>query len=408
MARLIAVSIDCRNEEVRRTFESIVSRRLHYLIAKGQGTGAVDMLLLELDEFRPQHTFDRVRQLLSAAPELEIFLTASRMDPQLLLEAFRVGVKEFLPQPLTRQEVEPALARFEERFSGKAASLELQAGRVIAVLGVRGGVGASTVATNLAVSVQQVQPREPVALIDLDIHGGDLGLFLDVPVAQGLTHLINDISRLDETILRSSLVRHSSGLHFLASGCEAYDDWKLAPGTMMRVMTLLRSFHQHVFVDCGHILDPSIREVMDGADQILVVTTLSLPAIRRTKRLLDVLGQARYPVGKVELLVNRYEKDQQDFLEETETMLNLQIAGLIPNDYGSASEAIQYGKPLTVMAAKTSIGQWYLREVGRLIGESTEGTVQSSKGSVKNLSFLGRCLSSLGGGVGRKQSTVSQ
>ena len=150
MARLIAVSIDCRNEEVRRTFEDIASRRLHYLIAKGQGTGTADMLLLELDEFRPQHTFDRVRQLLITAPDLEIFLTASRMEPQLLLEAFRVGVKEFLPQPLTRQDVEPALARFEERFAGRTSGLEMQAGKVIAVLGVRGGVGASTVATNLA------------------------------------------------------------------------------------------------------------------------------------------------------------------------------------------------------------------------------------------------------------------
>lgn len=408
MARLIAVSIDCRSEEVRRTFEEIASRRLHYLVAKGQGTGSADMMLLELDEFRPQHTFDRIRQLLSTAPDLEIFLTASRMDPQLLLEAFRVGVREFLPQPLTRQDVEAALVRFEERFAGKASGLELHAGRVVAVVGARGGLGASTVATNLAVSVQQAQRQEPVALVDLDVHGGELGLFLDLPVSQGLKHLTKDISRLDETILRSTLVRHSSGLQFLASGCEAYDDWKLAPGTMMRVMTLLRSFHRHVFVDCGHILDPFVREVLDSADQILVVTALTLPAIRRTKRLLDVLSEARYPAGKVELVVNRYEKDQQDLLEETETMLNLQIAGLIPNDYGSASEAIQHGKPLTVMAAKTSIGQWYLREVGRLIGESAEGAVHSSKGSVKSLSFLGRCLSNLGGDVGRKPSTVSR
>ena len=119
MARLIAVSIDCRNEAARQTFEEIVSRRRDYLVTKGQGTGAVDMLLLELDELRPQQTFGHIRGLLSASPELEVFLTSSRTDPQVLLEAFRLGVKEFLPQPLTRQEVEPALARFEERFNGE-------------------------------------------------------------------------------------------------------------------------------------------------------------------------------------------------------------------------------------------------------------------------------------------------
>jgi len=403
---LIAVSIDCRNDEIRRTFEDIASRRRHYLIARGQGTGVADMLLLELDEFRPQHTFDRVRQLLSAAPDLEIFLTASRMDPQLLLEAFRVGVKEFLQQPLTRQDVEPALARFEERFASKASGLELHAGRVVAVIGARGGVGASTVATNLAVSLQQTGGQEPVALVDLDVHGGELGLFLDLPVSQGLTHLTKDISRLDETILRSTLVRHSSGLQFLALGCEAYDDWKLAPGSMMRILTMLRSIHRHVFVDCGHILEASVREVLDSADQIIVVTTLSLPAIRRTKRLLEILFSARYPAGKIALVVNRYEKDQKDLVAETETLLGVQIAGLIPNDYESSSEAIGQGKPLIITASKTSIAQWYLREAEHLIGEHAEVAADSPKGQPKHLSFLGRCFSSIGMEIGSKPSVV--
>ncbi len=406
MARLIAVSIDCRSEEVRRAFEEFASCRQHYLIARGQATGSVDMLLLELDEFRPQHTFERVRQLLSTAPEVEVFLTASHMDPQLLLEAFRSGVKEFLSQPLTRQDVEPALTRFEERFACKASGRELHAGRVVAVVGVRGGVGTSTVATNLAVSVQQSRRQEPIALMDLDLYGGDLGLFLDMPVSQGLTHLAKDISRLDETILRSTLVRHSSGLQFLASGCGAYDDQKLAPGSMMRILALLRSFHRHVFIDCGHILEASVREVMDSADQILLVTTLSLPAIRRTKRLLDVLAEARYPPGKVALVVNRYEHDQKDLLEQTEALLSFKISGLIPNDYGSASEAIQHGKPLTVIAAKTSIGQWYLREVGQFIGEPMQDIVSSGKGQVRSQSFLGRCFANFGMEIGRKPSPV--
>jgi pilus assembly protein CpaE len=406
MARLIAVSIDCRNEEVRRTFEDIASCRRHYLITKGQGTGVADMLLLELDEFRPQHTFDRVRQLLSMTPDLEIFLTGSHMNPQLLLEAFRVGVKEFLPQPLTAQDVEPALVRFEERFASKTSDREMEAGKVVAVFGVRGGVGVSTVATNLAVSVQQVQRHEPVALVDLDVQGGELGLFLDLLAAQGVAHLTRDISRLDETIIRSTLVRHSSGVYFLASGCEAYEEWKSAPGNMMRVLALLRSFHGHVFVDCGHILDPSIREVLDSADQVLVVTTLTLPAIRRTKRLLDVLVEARYPAGKVALVMNRYENDQKDLLEETEAMLKFPISGLIPNDYGSASEALQHGQPLTVVASKTPVGQWYLREVGRLIGSHEGAAASSPKGQAKSQSLLGRYFPSLSLDMRRKPSAV--
>jgi len=407
MARLIAVSIECRNEAARQTFEEVVSRRRDYLVTKGQGTGTADMLLLGLDESRPQQTFGQIRELLSASPNLEIFLTASRTDPQLLLEAFRVGVKEFLPQPLTRQDVEPALARFEERFKGRTVDGEDQSGRVICVIGARGGVGTSTVATNLATAIQQARQRESVALVDLDMHGGDLGLFLDLHPSQGLQHLSKDISRLDETIVRSSLVKHSSGVHFLASGYEGFHEVDLAAGSTMRVIGLLRSMHRHVLVDCGHVMELPVKEALDCSDQIVLVTTLSLPTIRRTKRLLTALASARYPTDKVRLIVNRYTNDQKELLTETEKLLELRVAGLIPDDYRTASEALNHGKPLTTMAPRTTIGQWYLREIDRFLAESgadnrTGARIQSST----NTSFLGRYLPSLGFEAKGKPSAV--
>ena len=396
MARLIAVSIDCHNEAARQTFEEIVSRRRNYLITKGQGTGAVDMLLLEMDELRPQQTFTHIRNLLSSSPNLEVFLTASRTDPQVLLEAFRLGVKEFLPQPLTRQDVEPALLRFEERFSGRESGSDTESGRVIAVIGASGGVGSSTVTTNLSVSIQQTKQRDPVALMDLDLHGGELGLFLDLRPAQGLKHLAQDISRMDETIVRSSLIKHASGLHFLASGYEGFDEIAPAPGSIMRVIGFLRSMHRHVFVDCGHILEPAVKEALDCADQIIVVTTLSLPVIRRTKHLMAALRAAHYPAGKVTVVINRYVNDQKELLGQTENMLDIRVAGLIPNDYETAREAIDHGKPLTMIASRTLIGQWYLGGADHLIAASEHSKTRGAGNlASKVASIFGRCLSSL-------------
>ncbi len=397
MARLITVSIDCRDEAARQTFEDIVSRRRDYLVTKGRGTGAADILLLELDELRPQQTFGHIRGLLTTAPELEVFLTASRTDPQVLLEAFRLGVKEFLPQPLSHQEVEPALARFEERFNGRSAGGDARAGKVVCVLGARGGVGASTVAANLAISIQQARQREAVTLMDLDIHGGDLGLFLDLRAPQGLKHLSEDVSRLDETIIKSTMARHASGVQLLASGYEGCDDADPRPGSAMRVIGLLRSMYRHVVVDCGHVLEPSIREALDCADQVVMVTTLSLPAIRRTKRLLEALRAAGYPGNKVVVVINRYLNDQKALLAESEQMLGVRATGLIPNDYGTANESVNHGTPLAIMAPRTALGQWYLRGVERLIGDTTAtGGAGTPAEQDKKGSFLGRCFASLG------------
>ena len=174
----------------------------------------------------------------------------------------------------------------------------------------------------------------------------------------------------------------------------------------MRVTSLLRSIHRHVFIDCGHVLNPSVREVLDSADQVILVTTLSLPVIRRTKQLLETLQAAHYPANKIALVVNRFEKDQKDLVFEAETLLGVHMAGLIPNDYESASEAMNHGKPLTVMASRSPLAQWYLRRVGQLIGDPIEDAAATLKRQGSDKSFLGRCFSSIRMEVGGKPSAV--
>ncbi|HZN45089.1 MAG TPA: hypothetical protein VFB56_07150, partial [Nitrospiraceae bacterium] len=135
---------------------------------------------------------------------------------------------------------------------------------------------------------------------------------------------------------------------------------------------------------------------LDCSDQIVVVTTLSLPVIRRTKRLLGTLVAAHYPAGKVVVVVNRYVNEQKELLRQTEDMLGVRVAGLIPNDYETAREAVEHGKPLAIMAARTPIGQWYLGGADLLMAEKVSGNGTAvGKGQSKAARFFGRCLSTL-------------
>jgi pilus assembly protein CpaE len=165
--------------------------------------------------------------------------------------------------------------------------------------------------------------------------------------------------------------------------------------------------HRHVVVDCGHVLEPAVKEALDCSDQIILVTALSLPTIRRTKRLLEALGAARYLTEKMLLIVNRYTNDQKELLTETETMLAMQVAGRIPDDYRSASDALNHGKPVIMTAPKTSVGQWYLRESTQLIAErGANSRPVAGREPRKTSSFFGRYLPSLGFEAKGKPSAV--
>ena len=109
------------------------------------------------------------------------------------------------------------------------------------------------------------------------------------------------------------------------------------------------------------------------------------------------------------VVVNRYEKDQKDVLIHAEELLSVKMSGLIPNDYTTASEAMNHGKPLTLTASRKAISQWYLHGRGLLVGDKSEANGAGSPADkAKKATFLGRCFSSLGIDVVRKASMVSR
>jgi len=110
----------------------------------------------------------------------EVFLTSSRLDPDLLIQALRAGAKEFFSQPIKKEEVKDALLKFKEhKMSVKLTQEKMRrVGKVINVMGSKGGVGTTTVAVNLATSLAQSQGSPSVVLIDMNLLFGEIPIFL--------------------------------------------------------------------------------------------------------------------------------------------------------------------------------------------------------------------------------------
>ena len=354
MSRLITVAIECKTDSVRQAFEETFSRKPGYIVSQAQQAGAADILILEVDEANAQRTFSSIRSTVSAASQTEIFLTAGRADTQIMLEAFRRGVKEFIPLPINPQEMEAALGRFEERLCARVPTRERKAGKVVSIIGAKGGVGTSTVATNLAAGAKYVVPSKSVALMDLNLQNSDLTLFLDLPASGGLRDLSQDLSRLDETILHSVLMKHKSGIDLLPSGYDGLNGLTPVSRCVTHTLDLMQSSYDSIFIDCGHVLETS-KEALDFSSTIVLVTTLNVPAVRRTKQLLDVFRDAHYESNKIMLVVNRYSTRDEELLRHTEETLRLKADGLIPNDYASTNRAINDGQPLTGVAPRAAL-----------------------------------------------------
>lgn len=381
MANFMTIAVDCQHEGVRRIFEEILAGHREFLLRSPRQAGRADLVILELDTANPQRTFSVIRTTLAAAPGTEIALTAERIDSQVMLEAVRLGVKEFFLQPLNRQELDQALGRFKARFRDRAPTSDTQAGTVVSVLGAKAGVGVSTIAVNVAISVQQIARQRSVALMDINVPNSDLASLLDLTPAGGLRDLAQDLSRLDETILLTALTKHASGVHLLASGVDTVCGETFPPRSVLHTLDLMRSVFEYVIVDCGAMPDPLTQEALALSTAMLVVTTLEVPAIRRAKRMLDFLRATEDDTpGRISLVVNRYTAKQQDLLREAEEVLQQKAAWLIRNDYAVASAARDQGTPVVTLAPRADLSKTYQAQAktllqrsggaGRLVGDA--------------------------------------
>ncbi|WHZ17311.1 MAG: hypothetical protein OJF52_004163 [Nitrospira sp.] len=392
MANFMTVSIECQTEEVRVAFKAAMACHREFVPKPTRISGTPDMLVLELDEHNPTRTLNEVRTMVETAPRTEIVLTSKRTDPQIMLEVMRMGVKEFLPQPLQIKEVEEALIRFKTRFASLNQSSEANLGAVISVMGGKAGMGTSTVALNLAMALQQNgKATRHAVLVDLNLSGNDLPLYLDVATQRGWHDVSQDISRLDPAMLQGVLVKHDSGLHLLASGGEGLEE-VLAPGCVLYTVDLLRSMFDYVVIDCGSRVMPAVEEGLELSNHVYVVTCLSVPSIRHTKHLIQVLQERVGLSTPIDIVVNRYRARDAELLKQAEGLLHMKASWLLPNDYGTVSQSLDGGTPLLQLFPRSEVTQSYVKRAADLIKDwnHRKKGVHSSVQPEKNESLLGR------------------
>jgi pilus assembly protein CpaE len=380
MSGFVTVWLECRSDSVRSTCEELLASHRAFLVKQTGGPTTVDVVCVELDELNPERTLASMKGLLEKNPAVEIFLTAGRTDSQVMLEAFRIGIKEFLPQPINRKEFDAALSRLKDRLKSKEGRRSAKGGKIVAFLGAKGGVGTSTLAVNLAMSLRHLDQEKQVALVDLNLDDSDLPLFLDLQPGKGFRDLASDLSRLDATFVQSLMSKHESDLHVLQSGltgAEGAAGESIPGGAASHTLDVMRSMYDHVFVDCGHTLSPQTREALDFSSMVFLITTLSLPAIRRTKHFLQVMRDAGFDRDKVTIVVNRYQSSDAELLQHAEDLFGQKVGWLVPNDYPMASSSLNKGVPLTVHAPHAALTQWYVTQAAVLAGKKPAGSLDA-------------------------------
>ncbi len=223
---------------------------------------------------------------------------------------------------------------------------QAQGPRIITVTGAAGGVGCTTLAVNLACSLVSPKDQETI-LLDLDLMFGGVDAYLDITPDHTLTHVIQSFDRLDLTLLKRSITRHSSGLYVLPHPTAIQEAAAIDPETLRRLFGLLRAAFSTVVIDASKGLQSSDFSAFELSDVIIVVIQLDLLCLRNTARLLGLFREYDGLIDRVKLVVNRSDSwECQINPKKAEETLKMPISWSIPNSAKAFQEARLKGVPL--------------------------------------------------------------
>src|SRR6185503_8815231 len=307
-----------------------------------------------------------IRRLTSEAPKTVLIAAANNAAHDLLLESLRAGAREFLKLPIGAEELKTVLDRVVEFCAGQV-EVPKKKGRVIAVFSSKGGCGTSFIATNLAVAT-----NARTALVDLNLQAGDLPLFLGLDPKYSFADMAENRTRLDDALIKSFVAPYSSNLSLLAAPKEADSADEIEPEHVFEVLQRLRESYEYVVLDPQHTFDSITLAALDLSDEIVLVLTLDIPAIRSTQRALEIFDRLGYPRKKIRIVVNRWSKQIDLDLRQVEKFLGEPVIGFIPSDYQTAVTSINLGQPLVKSDPSCKISMEIKRIASTLINAKVE------------------------------------
>lgn len=327
-------------------------------------------------------------------PKTAIIIVSVQGEQEYLKKAMVAGAREYMVKPFSSDELVNTIRKvydFEQKrrvqLSEPAVVKQLQSDpQLVAVFSTKGGVGKTTIATNLAVSLAE-ETRKRVVVVDLDLQFGDVAIMLNVVPKRTITELIQDINQMDSELMESYLVSHPTGVKVLP--CPTRPEYaELITGAHVeKILGILKQSYDYIIIDTAPFFQETTLSALDLCHQILLVTSLDLPTIKNVKLGLEVLDSLHLK-GKVRLVLNRSSNDIGIKCEDMEENLGLKVKAHIPSDGRTIITSVNKGSPFVITHpnAKVSAG---IKELAGMIMPGNAKIMAPEKLETKK-TFFGR------------------
>jgi len=297
-----------------------------------------EVVLVEVNGDDPQRGIRAIEVIRASTSDIAIFAVGDMKNPMAIVGAMRSGAGEYLDRNSGTEALLDAFSRYsaarsKTRSTGKA--------RVFTVINAKGGSGATTLAVNTAVALQQQHGQ--TILVDFSPIG-HAALHLNARPTFSVMDALQNLHRMDASLLEGLMTTSKDGLHLLAGPQQPYTTLPTA-AELARLFDLLVSHYNFVVVDCSGRMDETTRLLSDLSNVVLMVAQTDVVSLWSAGRIRSFLEEGN---GRkhLRLVMNRYKKIPGFSEEDVERATSCKILWKVPNNYQSIAPAIDKGTPV--------------------------------------------------------------
>ena len=307
---------------------------------------AVDLIAVNLDD-EAGLALSVVERIVQLSPACGVLGVSSRTDPANIIGAMRAGCRQFVAWPVDMDD----LAKATDRIRATLRVVPF-ASRRICVIGSSGGVGATTIACNLAMELAHLTERRS-ALVDMNLEFGDIACAFDCTPDYSIADVCCEGAEPDRLMLEKAMHELPCNVSILARPDRIEDARGISPEGVQGMLRVMAELFPFVVVDLPRTFSFLSAAAVAEADRLLIVTQLNVPNVRNATRIHQCLVQMDADENRIDIVLNRCKANFERIApDEVEAQFNRPIFGMVPNDYRRVQSSLDLGHPVMTDSPK--------------------------------------------------------
>lgn len=329
----------------------------------------IDINMSEIDDMSPTEIIN------AALPNVLVIVTFNKGEKKSLKKAMADGAREYIVKPFTTDDIVNTVINLYDKDKKRREMLDSISGqsrintmpKIITIFGTKGGVGKSTISTNVAAALAK-KTNEKVVLLDLDLQFGDVSVMMNLYPKRTIADLMKEIQSVDSELLEDYLVEHPSGLKVLAAPTSPEHAEYITSSNIEKIIKTFLENYKYIVIDLAPTFESVNLTVLDMSDKVFFVTTLDLPTIKNAKIGLRIMKSLEYDEDKLKLIINKNHRKYGISIADLEKIIKKKFSYIIPEDNVAVLKSVNKGRPFVLEQSHKPVARSIMEITDSILG----------------------------------------